>query len=333
MIEALCGTESQPTHYRNMKPQASTATFADNRTAPRIRRIAAIVNKASGSVGPDAARELQSIVAKFGVDVHLASVEPEGIESALRTAVSAGRSDLIVTLAGDGTARLAAELCGPDGPMLAPLPGGTMNLLPTALYGTSNWREALTSALTDGVVRSVPGGAVDGRTFCVAAILGSPALWSPAREAFRKWKMQLALHNARRAIGRAFTGKVRIEMDEGQHMKAEALALLSPLICGEEAASALQAIGLDPQNGGDALRIGMKALVGNWRADSAVRTQPCHRGRAFSRRSIPCILDGEMHTRGRSAEIAFVPVAFQALAPRRAPGSLHPTQNRDAKSL
>ena len=35
-------------------------------------------------------------------------------------------------------------------------------------------------------MRPVAGGEVDGRPFYVAAILGSPALWGPAREAIRE---------------------------------------------------------------------------------------------------------------------------------------------------
>jgi hypothetical protein len=38
----------------------------------------------------------------------------------------------------------------PDGPLVAPLPGGTMNMLPRALYGTADWKVALRRALEEG---------------------------------------------------------------------------------------------------------------------------------------------------------------------------------------
>ncbi len=294
--------------------EAETPLAATAPIRPRIARIEAVVNEASGGVGASAAAELQSIAASFGIALRLASVGPDGIESAVRAAVAAA-PDLVVTLAGDGTARLAAALCGPDGPLLAPLPGGTMNMLPTALYGKADWRDALESALRAGTARRVPGGEIAGQPFYVAAILGAPALWQPAREAVRRGRLRLALARARRAFSRAFSGRLRFELDGGPSAKAEALALMSPLIsdaCADE--SALEAIALDPRHGADAARLGARALVGAWRSDPAVRTQLCRRGRAFARRPIPCILDGEMRYLDRLAEINFNACAFRALA-------------------
>jgi diacylglycerol kinase family enzyme len=282
---------------------------------PRISRIEAVVNEGGGGVGAGAAAELHAIIESFGIALRLASVGPREIEKAVRGAV-ASAPDLVVTLAGDGTARLAAELCGADGPMLAPLPGGTMNLLPHALYATSDWRAALKGALSAGVMRGVPGGVVGKRPFYVAAILGAPALWAPAREAVRHKKLRLALQRARHALARAFTGKLHFQLDGAPAAKAEALALLSPLIsdvCVDE--FALEAIVLNPRHAADVLRLGGRALIGGWRNDPAVSAQFCRHGHAFARRSIPCILDGEMQYVGLDVAIDFRPNAFRALAP------------------
>jgi diacylglycerol kinase family enzyme len=298
-----------------MKAETLDRIAVGSSNRPRIRRIEAVVNEAGGSVGAGAAEDLQAIVAAFGIELHLASVSPKDVEAAVRAAVGAA-PDLVVTLAGDGTARLAAELCGADGPLLAPLPGGTMNLLPYALYGKCDWRDALNNALQSGVVRQVPGGEVGGHLFFVAAILGAPALWAPAREALRQMRLMLALARARHALARAFTGKPRFELEGGPPVKAEALALLSPLISDALSdESALEAVVLDPRHAADVLRIGVMALGGAWRSDPAVKAQACHRGRALAKRSIPCILDGEMQFRGRSVEFSFRPNAFRALAP------------------
>lgn len=291
---------------------------------PRIGRIEAVVNEAGGGVRAGAAAELESIIASCGIAAHVVSVGPRDIEAAVRAAVDAA-PDLVVTLAGDGTARLAAQLCGQDGPLLAPLAGGTMNLLPYALYGRRHWRDALAGALRDGIARQVPGGEVGGHPFYVAAILGSPALWAPAREAVRHGRLMLAALRARRALSRAFSGRLRFELDGAPAAKAEALALLSPLISdagAAEGAAALEAVALDPRHAADVLRLGALALVGAWRSDPAVSALFCRSGRAYARRRIPCILDGEMRYLAVVVEISFQPRAFRALAPAAVSGSL-----------
>ncbi len=105
-----------------------------------------MVNQASGSVGPGAAEALAQVVAGFGYELELWTPQPNEIEAAVRAAVAAA-PDLLLILAGDGTARLAAALAGPDGPPVAPLPGGTLNMLPHALYGNRPWRAALISSV------------------------------------------------------------------------------------------------------------------------------------------------------------------------------------------
>ena len=98
----------------------------------RLRRIEVVANLASGGVAKDAPEEIGKIFADHGLAAHVCAPETHDLTNCLQAAVDAA-PDLLVTLAGDGTARLAAELCGPDGPLLATLPGGTMNMLPRAL--------------------------------------------------------------------------------------------------------------------------------------------------------------------------------------------------------
>ena len=51
---------------------------------------------------------------------------------------------------------------------------------------------ALRAALENGEPKAVAGGVVEGEAFYCAAILGSPALWAPAREAMREGRLKLA---------------------------------------------------------------------------------------------------------------------------------------------
>lgn len=284
---------------------------------PEIRTVQAVINQASGSTGPDAAAELERIITESGRTVQVADVPPSDIEAALRTAVAA-KPDLLVVLAGDGTARLAASLCGPEGPIVAPLPGGTMNMLPKAFYGDHPWPEALRRSLDNGLVTHVAGGEVNGRTFYVAAILGAPALWAEAREAVRERHLWTAVRRGWRAGKRAFQGRLHFSLDGGPRERAEALSLLCPLIStAMDEQIALEAAVVDPIGAIEAFRLGFHYAFGEWRADPAIHTRPCRRGWARTRGSMPAILDGEPIRLKSPVEIKFIPRAFRALEPAR----------------
>ena len=285
------------------------------RSGVEVRRVEAVVNAASGSVGPGAAEVLEKIIASYGLGVRIANAAPKEISAAVRAAVAA-KPELIVILAGDGTAALAARLAGPDGPLIAPLPGGTMNMLPHALYGVVSWREAIHAALSHGVVRPVSGGEIGGQAFYVAAILGAPALWADAREAVRAHRLDLAWRRARRALARAFSRKLHYTLGDGTVEKTEALTLMCPLVSrGLTHDGALEAAALDPRDAAEVLRLGFNAVAGRWRADPSVRTTLTRQGVAWSRRRIPAVIDGEPCRLEPRVQFRFLPVAFRALAP------------------
>jgi diacylglycerol kinase family enzyme len=201
-----------------------------------------------------------------------------------------------------------------------------MNMLPHALYGRRDWKSALRMILEDGRERPVAGGEIDGRGFYVAAVLGDPALWAPAREALRAFRFWLAVDRAFYAWRRCFRRKLRFSLDGAPHRKAEALALLCPLISRElpDDAAALEAAAIDPRSWVEVLRLGLEALLrpligpvlgGDWRSDPAVTTGRCREGRAYARRRIHAIIDGEPVRLPRTVNIRFRPVAFRALAP------------------
>lgn len=282
----------------------------------QIRRVEVVVNPLSGSVGPKAAQELETLLERFPVESRVVEAEPGGLEQALKAAVDA-KPDLLVTLAGDGTIRAAGELAGPDGPLLAPLPGGTMNMLPRALYGTTNWSKALGEALTGGVVRNVCGGMIEGHRFYCAAIIGQPALWAEAREALREQKLSKAWIKAQKALRQAFSGKLHYNVDGGAYRRAEAVAVLTPLISKamfDE--KGLEVAAMDVDGALDAFRLAFNAVARDWRDDPDVDAKPAIQAHIFARRSLPAILDGEPLKLGNRAEIRFTPKAFKALAPR-----------------
>lgn len=280
-----------------------------------FQRVEVIANVASGSVGRTAGDEIGKILAEFGLDARVHTPEPTELTQNLRAAVDAG-PDLLIILAGDGTARAAAELCGPDGPMIAPLPGGTMNMLPHAVYGVRPWQAALRLALTEGFERRIGGGAIDGHNFLVAAILGSPALWAPAREAARHGQALRAWIKARYALRRAFSGRLRYTLDSGQREKAEALIFMCPLTSRALAndAGALEAAALDVRDTAEALRLGFHALTGDWRGAPGVEVAPCEVARIWSANGVPALLDGESVRLGSLSEVRYIANVARILA-------------------
>lgn len=281
-----------------------------------MKRIDVVANIASGSVGPDAPAVAERLLAEYGVSGVVHAPQPGGLADCLRSVIDSA-PDAVLVVAGDGTARAAAELAGPEGPLIAPLAGGTMNMLPHALYGERSWQDAMKACLADGEGRMISGGEVGGRLFFVAAILGSPALWADAREAARAGRIDLAFARARRAFRRAFSGRLRVVLDGRPELKAEALTLMCPLVSTALAAEerALEAAALDPSSALDVFRLGFNAARGQWREDPSVAAGRCRIGRVRAHGRIPAILDGEPARFDPDVAIRFRPKAFRALIP------------------
>lgn len=282
--------------------------------APKLRRVEVVANVASGGVAADAPAELERIFADAGVKAHVYAPSPDELTSCLRAAVAAD-PDLLVVLAGDGTVRAAAELCGPKGPLMAPLPGGTMNLLPHAIYGVRPWQDALRTALAQGEARMLGGGEVEGHHFLVAAILGSPALWAPAREAARYGELKLAWLRGQDALRRAFSGRLRYALDDAPRAKAAALSFLCPSISRamDEDTPALEAAILDLQTLRDVVALGFHALTGEWRNAPAVEAVACRRARIWAAEGIPALLDGESVRLKSSTTVRYRPDLVRVL--------------------
>jgi diacylglycerol kinase family enzyme len=284
-------------------------------TRVSVRRVYALINPTSGGVGSATAEELTALFAELGLDHYVSELIPGQFEHGVRAAIDAN-SDLIVVLGGDGTARLVAEMCGPRGPLVAPLSGGTMNKLGRALYGSKPWRETLVSVLTEGEARWMPGGEVGGRTFYCSAVLGAPAQWALAREAFRAHLLSRAWRRALSVFRNPVPAQLRYEID-GRIGRSLAIGLICPTISralGDDE-RALEAAVLDLRDTKAALRLALNHVFGDWRDDPDVTVLPFVEGRTSSRDAIPAMLDGEFFRFGRQVDARFLPRAFRALAP------------------
>ena len=305
--------EKQTEEVSQAEPRSLTPHIA-------ISRINVLVNPLSGSVGPKAIGELEDILNDYPLNFEIVSLEDGPFDAQVEKAF-AGDPDVIFVLAGDGTAGTVASKAGPKGPLVAPLPGGTMNMLPKALYNTTDWKLALRQALEEGVPQPVAGGTVEGQAFFCAAILGSPALWAPAREAMRTGKIKKAWLYGRRALRRAFSGRLRYSLDGSDRRKTEALVLISPMISAAmDEPVGLEAAAMDPSDTGQAFRLAANALFSDWRRDPSVSTKPARRIQAWGRSKIPAVVDGEPTLLPHETVITFIPKAFMALAPRSQAG-------------
>ncbi|MDZ4362015.1 diacylglycerol/lipid kinase family protein [Brevundimonas sp.] len=319
MTETLDGTgavHAVPTSEPSLiQPPAEVAERPSLTPHVALKRIIMLVNPLSGSVGPKAAGEAEAILAEYDVDATVVALEGGQFDKQIDDALTAC-PDVLLVLAGDGTAGTIASRAGPDGPLIAPLPGGTMNMLPKALYGTGDWKVALRRTLEEGAPQPVSGGKVDGQAFYCAAILGAPALWAPAREAVRTGKLKKAWNHARVAMRRAFSGRIRYSLDGSAVRRAEAMVFISPMISrAVDDAAGLEAAAMNTAGASEAFRLAAHALFNDWRHDPAVTTRATRRATVRARSRIPVVIDGEPSLLGHEARITFVPKAFRALAP------------------
>lgn len=303
-----------------------TAAPDDAAVEPRVLtphaalgRVIMLVNPASGGVGAGAVEEAEAILSEYACEASVVALESGEFDAQIQAALDA-KPDVLFVLAGDGTAGTIASRAGADGPLVAPLPGGTMNMLPKALYGTGDWKAALRVALEEGAPQCVAGGEIsDGQmtqAFYCAAILGSPALWAPAREAIREGQLRLAWLYARRALRRAFSGRIRYSLDGKTGRRAEALVLISPMISKVmDENTGLEAAAMNPADAAEAFRLAAHAVFTDWRQDPAVTTRAIQRATVHARSRIPAVIDGEPVLLSHEAKVKFIRKAFQALAP------------------
>ena len=79
----------------------------------------------------------------------------------------------------------------------------------------------------------------------------------------------------------------------------------------------LEAAALNITGAAEIVRLGLNALVRDWRADPAVENRPCRNARIWSAHRIPAVLDGEAVLLPNLAEIHFDPHVCRVLTPPR----------------
>jgi diacylglycerol kinase family enzyme len=280
-------------------------------------KVGVIINTSSGSYDSESEQKMLSNLTGAGV------VEPkvwcgEAKEMERFFAEAAGQNrEVLIVLGGDGTIRTGAEACAEKGSYLIPLPGGTMNMLPRALYGNVSWEEALKKTLTTPSTKVLSGGRVANKRFFIAAIVGAPALWTQPRESMREGNIADAIKKGSVAFRRMFEAKVQYHISGGAKGETEGVALICPLISEEmsDSEQALEAAIIDVESAAEVIGLATTAAFGKWRDDKNILLTKTKRVKVQSSKEIPATLDGEKVNLGRSAEIDFVSRALTVLVP------------------
>ena len=282
-------------------------------------KVGAIINTSSGGCDLESEQKMLSILKRAGI------VEPKtwcgAAEEMERSFAEAAEQELevLIVLGGDGTIRTAAEACAERGPYLIPLPGGTMNMLPRALYGDVSWEDALKNTLTAPSAKVLSGGRITDEQFFIAAIVGAPALWAEPRESIREGDIVDAIQKGSVAFQKMFETKVQYLISGEIKGEAEAVALICPLISEEmsDSAQALEAAVIDVESAAEVIGLATTAAFGRWRDDRNILLTKTKRVGVQSSKDIPATLDGESVSLGKSAEIDFVSRALTVIVPAK----------------
>ena len=280
-------------------------------------KVGAIINTSSGRCDPESEQKIFSILTRGGI------VEPkvwcgEAKEMERSFAEAAGQKlEVLIVLGGDGTIRTAAEACAEEGSYLIPLPGGTMNMLPRALYGDVTWEEALKNTLTAPSLKVLSGGRIAGKQFLIAAIVGAPALLAEPRESMREGNIVDAIQKGSVAFRKMFETKIQYLISGEIKGEAEAIALICPLISEQmsDSEQALEAAVIDVESATEVIGLISTAAFGKWRDHRNILLTRTRSVRVRSRKDISAIVDGETINLDRSAEIKLVPKAVSVLVP------------------
>ena len=224
---------------------------------------------------------------------------------------------LLIVLGGDGTICTAAEACTETDTCLLPLPGGTLNMLPRAIYGDVSWQDALRTTIATPYVKALSAGRAGDDLFFVAAIVGAPGLWMEARESMRERDIFDAVEKSAIAFQEMFDAKIRYSISREQSGEAEVLAIICPLVSEAmlDSEQALEAAVIDVENVAELLGLATAATFGKWRDDESVTLTKTRQVILQSSRDIPLFLDGERVRAGKSAKITFVPSAVNVIVP------------------
>lgn len=234
---------------------------------------------------------------------------------AARQAIDHG-ADALITLAGDGTAQAAAQSLYDAGAnaRLVALPMGTANLLPRRLYGSRTSEEILQS-LCELEPVDLPGGRLGGDVFLVAAAAGFPTTFARAREAVRDrdsdHRLKTVLERSRAGFTEMFAPRIRFAADGAEDEKLSRASGL--MLWVHDGADCFEFAAVNMHTLGELAGAAIGALNEDLRTDDRLLKRDARSVTLNSRRSIPCMLDGEPRNCGRKLTFHFEKALIPAL--------------------
>jgi len=279
--------------------------------------IAIVINAASGSTS-DISEEICALFKNRGYDnAQSHYIIPEKLSETFETVIGQG-VDLIVTFGGDGTSLCAASFAGKAQVPLIVLPGGTMNILPKHLYGSTDWKDVLNVALEQTQPRWVPCGLLNDQKFLVAAILGTIVRVGLSRELAREGQLLEATKNIVATVNETdIADSLSYTLgSEAIPREANLLQLSCPgmnPLSTEENKFEVAAVNVDSY--GELSALGLTAVMDQWRENDAVFSDFAKEVRVQGNGSIDVLLDGEHMKLSLPLQAKFEPKGAFILCP------------------
>lgn len=294
-----------------------------------IRRVAVVLNGKAGALldRPEMSDALEQGLHDAGLEAEFIPLDAGSLPDRVRMAAESG-ADAVIVAGGDGTVACAGQaLAGREVP-LGILPFGTMNLLARDLGLPIDDLAAALQAVSQGKVRAIDVGDVNGHTFLCASMLGLPVRLGKTREearggGARLWSKMAAV--GLRLLRRG--GRMRAQMRlDGKPMRLRASSLTISVNTVDESSG--RSFGRTRLDGGqlgvyvierlglrEALRLLLRMVLGRWRNDEAVRERTAKCVELETRKRLLVMNDGELVELAPPLRYEVRPGALKVLVP------------------
>ncbi len=289
-----------------------------------------MVNEAAGTASSTDVSLLEERVKQAlpETEVNVVSAAPPDIETAFDDAF-AQEPDVVVVFGGDGTARSAAKRALTTHVPIAPLPGGTMNVLAKLVFGHADLAQAILDLPTCKTT-GLDVGVVGGEPFFLSAAFGFAGPLARFRESMRpprRFKSVISsAFTCMRALGPSLRGGVKWRRSGAKWHHAQtlvvALGSMERVLTPEEqevhTGERLQAAALRLKSMWDVAKLGGDAVrLRDWRELNQVTLISAQRIEVDLRSKRPLVvLDGEPIRLSHASDITVNEGALPVLAAR-----------------
>lgn len=298
------------------------------------RRFTVILNSGSGSkTGEQMHAAITHAMGQAGAPADIIDVGGKAnIDAAIAKAVKAAHADgrIIVAAGGDGTINAVAAACHANGATMGIIPLGTFNYfarenaIPVDVAGAID-------VLVHGRAKTASAGMVNGRLFLVNASFGLYTTIIRNREQFKKRFGRYRIVALASALSCLLRGRATFGVDVDSHGKTlhrdtsmvfvgnnkiqlESLGLATAETEGPETISMVL---LKPVTRWQTARLLLRGLLRDMRSEERLEEfSASHISVHTRRRSVACVVDGEIVNLAAPLEFSAVPEALQLICPQ-----------------